>query len=137
MLWVVGPLAFGLEEQLRNTERALTAAAGPSARGPYRHALAMRPPRKARPFGFLNYAGAGSGARGTTTSHDVPRTKKKKNGLACHEPTEDSEGAPQTPIDAEASVGSEWPPCLLSPVTAFRLFRFRELAGWGNSSSER
>ena len=33
-----------------NTERALTAAAGPSPCDPYRHALAMRPPRKARPF---------------------------------------------------------------------------------------
>ena len=38
-----------------NTERTLTAAAGPSPRDPYRHALAMRPPRKARPFCFLNY----------------------------------------------------------------------------------
>ena len=38
-----------------NTERTLTAAAGPSPRDPYRHALTMRPPRKARPFGFLNY----------------------------------------------------------------------------------
>ena len=33
-----------------NTERTLTAAAGPSPRDPYRHALAMRPPRKVRPF---------------------------------------------------------------------------------------
>ena len=37
-----------------NTERTLTAAAGPSSpRDPYRHALAMRPPRKTRPFVFL------------------------------------------------------------------------------------
>ena len=38
-----------------NPERTLTAAAGPSPRDPYRHSLAMRPPRKARPFCFLNY----------------------------------------------------------------------------------
>ena len=37
-----------------NTERTLTAAAGPSPRDPYRHALAMWPPPKARPFSFLN-----------------------------------------------------------------------------------
>ena len=37
------------------TERTLTAAAGPSPRDPYRHALTMRPPRKVRPFSFLNY----------------------------------------------------------------------------------
>ena len=37
-----------------NTERTLTAAAGPSPRDPYRHALTIRPPRKARPFSFLN-----------------------------------------------------------------------------------
>ena len=34
----------------RNTERTLTAAAGPSPRDPYRHALTMRPPRKVRPL---------------------------------------------------------------------------------------
>ena len=38
-----------------DTERTLTAAAGPSPRAPYRHALAVRSPRKVRPFGFLNY----------------------------------------------------------------------------------
>ena len=32
-----------------NTERTLTAAAGPSPRDPYRHALAMRLPQKDRP----------------------------------------------------------------------------------------
>jgi hypothetical protein len=36
-----------------NTERTLTAAAGPSPRDPYRHALTMRPPQKVRPFSFL------------------------------------------------------------------------------------
>ena len=39
-----------------NTERTLTAAAPPSPCGPYRHALARWPPRKARPFCFLNYS---------------------------------------------------------------------------------
>ena len=39
----------------RNTERTLTAAAGPSPRDPYRHALTMQPPQKVRPFRFLNY----------------------------------------------------------------------------------
>ena len=38
-----------------NTEHTLTAAAGPSPCDPYRHSLAMRPPRKVRPFYFLNY----------------------------------------------------------------------------------
>ena len=38
-----------------NTERTLTAAAPPPPRDPYRHALTMRPPQKARPFSFLNY----------------------------------------------------------------------------------
>ena len=38
-----------------NTERTLTAAAGPSPCDPYRHALAMRPSLKVRPFSFLNY----------------------------------------------------------------------------------
>ena len=38
-----------------NTERTLTAAAGPSPRDPYRHSLEMRPSQKARPFCFLNY----------------------------------------------------------------------------------
>ena len=38
-----------------NTERTLTAAAGPSPCDPYRHALTMRPPQKVRPFSFLNY----------------------------------------------------------------------------------
>ena len=38
-----------------NTERTLTAAAGPSPRDPYRHALTMRPSQKARPFSFFNY----------------------------------------------------------------------------------
>ena len=33
-----------------NTERTLTAVAGFSPRDPYRHSLAMRPPRKVRPF---------------------------------------------------------------------------------------
>ena len=32
------------------TERMLTAAAGPSPRDPYRHAIAMRPPLKVRPL---------------------------------------------------------------------------------------
>ena len=36
-------------------ERTLTAAAGPSPRDPYRHALTMRPPRKVRPFCFFNF----------------------------------------------------------------------------------
>ena len=36
-----------------NTERTLTAAAGPSPCDPYRHSLAMRPSQKARPLLFL------------------------------------------------------------------------------------
>jgi len=36
-----------------NTERTLTAAAGPSPCDPYRHSLAMRPSQKARPFRTL------------------------------------------------------------------------------------
>ena len=37
-------------------ERTLTAAAGPSPCDPYyRHAFTMRPPKKVRPFSFLNY----------------------------------------------------------------------------------
>ena len=38
-----------------NTERTLTAAAPPPPRDPYRHSLAMRPPRKVRSFCFFNY----------------------------------------------------------------------------------
>ena len=38
-----------------NTERTLTAAAGPSPCDPYRQALTMRPSLKARTFSFLNY----------------------------------------------------------------------------------
>ena len=49
--WLTGSLHEGGD----TTERMLTAAAGPSPRDPYRHALAMRPPRKVRPFSFLNY----------------------------------------------------------------------------------
>ena len=37
-----------------NTERTLTAAAPPPPRDPYRHSLAMRPPRKARPFRLIS-----------------------------------------------------------------------------------
>ena len=33
-----------------NTERTLTAAAAPSPRDPYRHALTMRPSQKVRPL---------------------------------------------------------------------------------------
>ena len=43
------------EGMLRAAARALTAAAGPSPRDPYRHALTMRPPQKVRPFSFFNY----------------------------------------------------------------------------------
>ena len=39
-----------------NTECTLTAVADPSPRDPYRHALAIRPLRKVRPFSFLNYS---------------------------------------------------------------------------------
>ena len=48
------PLSFRTSNYV--TERTLiTATAGPSPRDPYRHSLAMRPPRKVRPFCFLNY----------------------------------------------------------------------------------
>ena len=48
-----------------NTERTLTAAAGPSPRDPYRHSLAMRPSQKARPFvSFLSLYHDGSEACG-------------------------------------------------------------------------
>ena len=46
----------GPQAWLADTERTLTAAAGPSPRDPYRHALAMRPPQKARPFVSLTTA---------------------------------------------------------------------------------
>ena len=49
-------VSAGLEDCIGgNTERTLTAAAGPSTSDPYRHALTMRPPRKVRPFSFFNY----------------------------------------------------------------------------------
>ena len=51
-----------------NTERTLTAAAGSSPRDPYRHALAMRPPRKVRPFSFFNYLGGPSTGAGGACS---------------------------------------------------------------------
>ena len=50
--WLTG----SLHEGGGDTERTLTAEAGPSHRDPYRHALTRRPPRKARPFCFLNYS---------------------------------------------------------------------------------
>ena len=57
-----------------NTERTLTAAAGSSPRDPYRHALAMRPPRKARSFGFLNYLrhSFAKGSDAELTPHRAP-----------------------------------------------------------------
>ena len=45
-----------------NTKRTLAAAAGPSPRDLYRHALTMRPPRKVRPF--VSFKLPGSLARG-------------------------------------------------------------------------
>ena len=59
-------------------ERTLTAAAPPPPRDPYRHALTMRPPQKARPFSFLNYcrlrgAAAGVGPVFTQTRSALRR----------------------------------------------------------------
>ena len=40
---------------LDKIQNDLTAATGPPPRDPYRHALTIQPPQKARPFSFLNY----------------------------------------------------------------------------------
>ena len=72
------------------TERTLTAAAGPSPRDPHRHALAMRPPRKVRPFFFLGGHRRGPAGENppqpTATHHNPPQpTTTHRNPL---KPTE-------------------------------------------------
>ena len=48
--WLTGTLHYGGIRSVRSPLRR-----PPLRANPYRHALAMRPPRKARPFSFLNY----------------------------------------------------------------------------------
>ena len=55
-----------------NTERTLTAEAGPPPRDPYRHSLAMRPSQKVRPFVSLTTQHPLEEKRfGSTTSRQV------------------------------------------------------------------
>ena len=58
----------------RSEIRVAAAAAGPSPRDPYRHALAMRLPQKVRPFSFLNYLRlCASATRGVPPTILTPR----------------------------------------------------------------
>ena len=72
-----------------NTERTLTAAAGPSPCDPYRQALTMRPSLKAPTFSFLNYYSRWSDARPVApTSHDAKRRHQGTPEEATEERTQ-------------------------------------------------